>query len=190
MGIEAFNLSSVSTPKKDTDRGERKEYVSAGAYRCKVTGIVTSDNINNYSGSPFVSFEVVTETGKHGRCRFWAIKETDAPKTKEWKAKSLKDFLVNCGVSNFSTDSDAIKSATGNWVNVVFTYEEYITKDKNTNEPKKGRMIRYRWSSKDGEEITYNPKYNKPLNPEDEAQFKKLLDEYHGDSTSQEEDAF
>ena len=178
MSIKAFNLNSINTTKPKAQNNSMKEFVTEGAYRCKVVGMTTSEQKENYNGSPYIEFDVVTDDNKNGRCRFWVIKETDSPKSAEWKAKSLKDFLVNAGVRNFATDNDAFDEVIGKWVNVVFTYEEYLTTNKETGEPKIGKMIRYRWSSKDGEQITYNPDYNKPLSNEDKQQYDYLVAEH------------
>ena len=72
----------------------------------------------------------------------------------------------------------------GKWINVVFTFEEYLTTNRDTGEPKIGKMIRYRWSSKDGEQITYNPDYNKPLSPEDKQQYQYLLEQHNASGSS------
>ena len=66
---------------------------------------------------------------KVGRCRFWAVKETDKPSTQEWKTKQIKDFLVNAGVKDFSDDSKAMNDAIGNSLMVTFISEEYIGKN-------------------------------------------------------------
>ena len=184
MSIKAFNLGDIQTTKPKAQSNTKKEYVTEGAYRCKITGMTTSQDKENYKGSPFIEFDVVTEDNKNGRCRFWVIKETDPPKSVEWKAKSLKDFLVNAGVRNFATDNEAFDEAMGKWINVVFTFEEYLTTNRDTGEPKIGKMIRYRWSSKDGEQITYNPDYNKPLSPEDKQQYQYLLEQHNASGSS------
>lgn len=190
MSIKAFNLSDIQTTKPKGQSNTKKEFVTEGAYRCRITGMSTSEDKENYKGSPFIEFDVITEDNKNGRCRFWIIKETDSPKSAEWKAKSLKEFLVNAGVRDFATDNDAFNSAIGKWINVVFTFEEYLTTDRETGKPKIGKMIRYRWSSKDGQQITYNPDYNKPLSVEDKQQYQYLLEQSNeGNSPALEEDA-
>ena len=190
MSIKAFNLSDIQTTKPKGQSNTKKEFVTEGAYRCRITGMSTSEDKENYKGSPFIEFDVITEDNKNGRCRFWVIKETDSPKSAEWKAKSLKEFLVNAGVRDFATDNDAFNSAIGEWINVVFTFEEYLTTDRETGKPKIGKMIRYRWSSKDGQQITYNPDYNKPLSVEDKQQYQYLLEQSNeGNSSALEEDA-
>lgn len=190
MSIKAFNLSDIQTTKPKGQSNTKKEFVTEGAYRCRITGMSTSEDKENYKGSPFIEFDVITEDNKNGRCRFWVIKETDSPKSAEWKAKSLKEFLVNAGVRDFATDNDAFNSAIGKWINVVFTFEEYLTTDRETGKPKIGKMIRYRWSSKDGQQITYNPDYNKPLSVEDKQQYQYLLEQSNeGNSPALEEDA-
>ena len=182
MSIKAFNLSDIQTTKPKGQSNTKKEFVTEGAYRCRITGMSTSEDKENYKGSPFIEFDVITEDNKNGRCRFWVIKETDSPKSAEWKAKSLKEFLVNAGVRDFATDNDAFNSAIGKWINV--------TTDRETGKPKIGKMIRYRWSSKDGQQITYNPDYNKPLSVEDKQQYQYLLQQSNeGNSPALEEDA-
>ena len=49
-------------------------------------------------------------------------------------------------------------------------------------------MIRYRWSSKDGQQIKYNPDYNKPLSPEDKQQYQYLLEQSNQGSSLPPED--
>lgn len=188
MSIKAFNLNDIKTTKPKTQTNTKKEFVTEGAYRCKIIGMTTSEQKDNYSGSPFIEFEIVTEDNKNGRCRFWVIKETDSPKSAEWKAKSLKEFLVNAGVTNFATDNDAFDGAIGKWINVVFTFEEYLTTDRETGKPRIGKMIRYRWSSKDKQQITYNPDYNKPLSMEDKQQYQYLLEQSNQGSSLPPED--
>ena len=96
MKVLPFDLNTTPVGVKST---EKKEYIKPGAYLCKVTSITTSDLLDNYQGSPFITFNVISD-GKHGRAQMWAVKETDKPSTQEWKKKQMKDFLINAGVTN------------------------------------------------------------------------------------------
>ena len=173
--ILPFNLNSSTT---SSHKRENVEYVKPGAHRCKITGIFTSEQLDSYTGTPFISFKVLTGDGKEGNCKFWCVKESDAPKTKEWKTKTMKDFLYNAGVKNFSDDSEAMNDAINKYVNVCFISEEYLSKNRDTSEPVIRTAVKYRWSSKEGSKCTYNDNMNKILSEEDKKEFSKLHSEW------------
>ena len=50
-----FNLNTTTTTKA---QGEKVEYIEPGAHHCKITGLTTSDNLENYNGSPFIQYTV------------------------------------------------------------------------------------------------------------------------------------
>jgi hypothetical protein len=189
-----FNLNKDITPNYNKKKDYKKiEYLNKpGGYRCKITGVLYSKDISDYTGSPFISFEAVTEDGKKNYAKFWTIKDSDKDSTKEWKRKTLKDFLINCGVRDFSDDEKAIEAAKNEYVNICFLSEEYITKDKKTDEPIKRTALRYRWSSKDGAKINYDPAYNKELDQESKKELEKQHDEWQlkfaQSASSQKED--
>ena len=168
--VESFNLSAVVAGKKEKSTKGTK-YVREGSYVCEITGVETSDSREDYNGAPYLQFNISTTSNELGRARFWAVRESDKPSTKEWKAKQLKEFLINCGVTDFSNDTDAIKQAVNKKVNITFVYEEYVGRIKDTDEPIVRKAIRYAWSSKDGQKIGYKDSYNKPLSIEDRKQF-------------------
>jgi len=170
MSIEEFDLASCQV--KPSKVVENKKYFNEGAHRCQVLSVSNSQQRQNYNGAPYIEFDVVNEQGEYGRAKFWAVRDTDSPKSKEWKKNTLHEFLTNCGVLDFSNDINSIKASVGAWVNICFTYEEYMTlKD---GEPVKRKAVRYRWSSKDGMKIKYDAKYNKPISPKDEQEFVNL----------------
>jgi len=165
--VIAFNLAGCQV--KPTKVVENKTYFKEGAHRCQVLSVSNSSQRQNYNGAPYIEFDVVNAQGEYGRAKFWAVRETDAPKSAEWKKNTLHEFLTNCGVKDFSNDIESIKAAVGSWVNICFTFEEYMTvKD---GQPVKRKAVRYRWSSADGAKIKYDPKYNKPISPRDEQEF-------------------
>ena len=179
--VESFNLSAIVAGKKERSTKETK-YVREGPSSCEITGIETSDSREDYSGAPYLQFNISTTSNELGRARFWAVRESDKPSTKEWKAKQLKEFLINCGVTDFSNDTDAIKQAVNKKVNITFVYEEYVGRIKDTDEPIVRKAIRYAWSSKDGEKIGYKDSYNKPLSIEDRKQFDVEHSEWKSNS--------
>ena len=188
--VEAFNLAAVVAGKKEVSTKDTK-YVTEGAYSCKVIGVETSVTRNDYNGAPYVQFNIKTVCGKVGRAKFWAVRETDKPSTKEWKAKTLKEFLVNCGVVNFTNDTDAIKAATGMKVNITFIYEEYIGYNKETDEPYVRKAVKYRWSSKDGHRISYKDDLNQTLSKQDYNRFiaeKSEWESQNGANTTASDD--
>jgi len=165
--VVAFDLANCQV--KPTKVVENKKYFNEGAHRCQILSVSNSSQRDNYRGAPYIEFDVVNESGEYGRAKFWAVRESDAPKSAEWKKNTLHEFLTNCGVKDFSNDIESIKKAVGAWVNICFTFEEYMTlKD---GEPVKRKAVRYRWSSADGKKIKYDPKYNKPISPRDEQDF-------------------
>ena len=169
MSTLPFNLNTTTTGRA---KGEKVEYITPGAYECKITGLSTSDQLEDYKGSPFIQY-AVTSNGKVGRCRFWAVKESDKPSTKEWKTKQIKDFLVNAGVKDFSDDSKAMNDAIGKSLMITFISEEYIGINKENQEPVIRTATKYRWSAKSGGKCTYNHDMNQTLTNEQMAEFSE-----------------
>jgi len=169
MSILPFNLNTTTSGRA---QGEKVEYITPGAYECKITGLTTSDQLEDYKGSPFIQYSV-TSNGKAGRCRFWAVKETDKPSTKEWKTKQIKDFLINSGVKDFSDDSKAMNEAIGKSLMITFISEEYIGINRDTKEPVIRSATKYRWSAKSGGKCTYNHDMNQTLTDEQMTEFSE-----------------
>ena len=174
MSVLPFNLNTTTSGRA---QGERVEYLTPGAHECKITGITTSEQLEDYKGSPFVQY-AVTSNGKVGRCRFWAVKEEDKPSTKEWKSKQIKDFLVNTGVRDFTDDSKAMNDAIGKSLMITFISEEYIGKNRDNDEPVIRESVKYRWSAKSGGKCTYNPDMNQELSTEEMSEFSMKHSEW------------
>tara|TARA_R110002012_G_scaffold10005_2_gene46586 strand:- start:18963 stop:19562 length:600 start_codon:yes stop_codon:yes gene_type:complete len=169
MKVLPFDLSVTTT---GPAKGQKLDYITPGSHSCEVTGIKTSDQLDNYKGSPFIDF-LVTSNGSVGKCRFWAVKETDKQSSKDWKIKQLKDFLINCGVKDFSDDSKAMNDAIGKKLTIAFTSQEYTTIVKTTSEPVIRTSVGYRWSAKEGGRCTYNADMNQVLDPAARIEFAK-----------------
>jgi len=170
MSALPFNLNTATTSRA---KGEKVEYITPGAHKCKITGLTTSETLEDYKGSPFIQYAVKSESGKVGRCRFWVVKETDKQSTREWKTKQIKDFLVNAGVKDFSDDSKAMNDAIHKDLMIAFISEEYIGVNKDNQEPVIRTATKYRWSSKLGGKCTYNHDMNQTLTDEQMAEFSK-----------------
>ena len=180
MSALPFNLNATTTKRAV---GEKVEYITPGAHECKITGLTTSDQLDDYKGSPFIQY-AVTSNGKVGRCRFWIVKETDKQSTQEWKTKQIKDFLINAGVKDFSDDSRAMNAAIGNSLMVTFISEEYIGKNRDNEEPVIRTATKYRWSAKSGGKCTYNNDMNQTLNDEQMADFSKQHSDWSSANSS------
>tara|TARA_R110000782_G_scaffold56545_1_gene118601 strand:- start:439 stop:1017 length:579 start_codon:yes stop_codon:yes gene_type:complete len=174
MSILPFNLNTSTTTRA---KGEKVEYISPGAYECEITTMGTSDQNEDYKASPYIDFNVKS-LGKVGRCRFWAVKQTDKPSTQEWKTKQIKDFLVNAGVRDFSDDSKAMNDAIGKSLMVTFISEEYIGVNRDNQEPVIRTSTKYRWSAKSGANCTYNDDMNQELTADKMAEFSKKHSEW------------
>ena len=174
MKVLPFDLNVTTTQRA---KGERVEYITPGAYECKITGMTTSDQLDEYKGSPFIQY-AVTSNSKVGRCRFWAVKQTDKPSTQEWKKKQMKEFLVNAGVKDFSDDSKAMNDAIGKSLMITFISEEYIGVNRDTQEPVIREATKYRWSSKAGGKCSYNNDMNQELNEEQMSEFSMKHSEW------------
>jgi len=179
MSVLPFNLNTTTTTRA---KGEKVEYITPGAHECKITALTTSDNLEDYKGSPFIQY-AVTSNGKVGRCRFWAVKETDKPSTQEWKTKQIKDFLVNAGVKDFSDDSKAMNKAIGNSLMITFISEEYIGINRDNEEPVIRTATKYRWSAKSGGKCTYNHDMNQTLTTEQTSEFSMKHSEWSKSNT-------
>ena len=167
MSALPFNLNATTTKRAV---GEKVEYITPGAHECTITGLTTSEQLEDYKGSPFIQY-AVTSNGKVGRCRFWVVKETDKQSTQEWKTKQIKDFLINAGVKDFSDDSKAMNDAIGNSLMITFISEEYIGINRDNEEPVIRTATKYRWSAKSGGKCTYNHDMNQTLTDEQMAEF-------------------
>jgi len=168
MNVLPFDLNTTSVKPQG-----KQEYLTPGAYKCKIVSITTSDLLDNYKGSPFITFNVVSDN-KSGRVQMWAVKNTDKPSTQEWKKKQMKDFLVNAGVKDFSDDSKAMNEAIDKDVMITFISEEWISVNKDTGEPVIRESVKYRWSNKSGAKCLYNPDMNKKLSNEDKIKYTTL----------------
>lgn len=177
-----FNLASVEAGTKQQSN-ENTQYIREGAYNCEITSIETSKSRENYNGAPYITFNVKSGD-KLGRAKFWAVRESDKPSSKEWKAKQIKEFLINCGITDFSNEATAIKEAIGKKVNITFTYEEYVTKHRETGEPLIRKAVKYRWSSKDGEKIIYKDEYNQTLSKEDMSKYMAEKQEFENSNSN------
>ena len=165
MNVLPFDLNTTSSKPEG-----KQEYLKPGAHQCKIVSITTSDLLDNYKGSPFITFNVVSN-GKNGRVQMWAVKNTDKPSTQEWKKKQMKDFLVNAGVTDFSDDSKAMNDVIGKDLMITFISEEYIGINRDNEEPVIRTATKYRWSSKSGGKCTYNHDMNQTLTDEQMSEF-------------------
>jgi len=180
MSALPFNLNTTTTTRA---KGEKVEYITTGAHECKITALTTSDNLEDYKGSPFIQY-AVSSNGKVGRCRFWVVKETDKASTREWKAKQIKDFLINAGITDFSDDSKAMNEAIGKSLMITFISEEYIGINKENQEPVIRTSTKYRWSAKSGGKCTYNHDMNQTLTDEQMSEFSMKHSEWNKANSS------
>jgi hypothetical protein len=172
MNVLPFELNTTSSKPEG-----KQEYLKPGAHKCKIVSITTSDLLDNYKGSPFITFNVVS-SGKNGRVQMWAVKNTDKPSTQEWKKKQMKDFLVNAGVTDFSDDSKAMNEAIGKDLMITFISEEWVGTNKDTGEPTIRESVKYRWSNKSGAKCAYNADMNKKLSQEDRSKYQTMMEQW------------
>jgi len=172
MNVLPFELNTTSSKPEG-----KQEYLKPGAHQCKIVSITTSDLLDNYKGSPFITFNVVS-SGKNGRVQMWAVKNTDKPSTQEWKKKQMKDFLVNSGVTDFSDDSKAMNEAIGKDLMITFISEEWVGTNKDTGEPTIRESVKYRWSNKSGAKCAYNADMNKKLSQEDRSKYQTMMEQW------------
>ena len=180
MNVLPFELNTTSAKPQG-----KQEYLKPGAYQCKIVSITTSDLLENYKGSPFITFNVVSNS-KSGRVQMWAVKSTDKPSTQEWKKKQIKDFLVNSGVTDFSDDSKAINDSIDKDVMITFISEEWVSTNRDTGEPVIRESVKYRWSNKVGSKCAYNSEMNKKLSQEDRNKYKTMMEQWGSVSSSVE----
>jgi len=185
-----WNLDQTQT---STENYSKKEYKKVdylrtpGAYKVTVNGMTDSANVEGYGGSPYVEFTLFTVDGKKTRARFWTPKEADAEKTADFKRKLLKEFMINCGITDFSDMNTAFSNVTGKTLNVCFTTREYIRTDRETGEPGIGTALDYKFSKKANENVKYDAKYNKTLNQDDLQTLEDLKASWSGNVTTKSE---
>ena len=91
------------------------------------------------------------------------------------------------------TDTTIINDSNGQ---VMMSWEtprmekaaEYISHNKETDEPLIRKAIKYRWSSKDGQKIAYKEDYNQPLSKEDMKDYMQKKEQFDSASTPEETD--
>ena len=172
MNVLPFELNTTSAKPQG-----KQEYLKPGAYQCKIVSITTSDLLDNYKGSPFITFNVVSNS-KSGRVQMFAVKTTDKPSTQKKKKKQIKDFLVNSGVTDFSDDSKAINDSIDKDVMITFISEEWVSTNRDTGEPVIRESVKYRWSNKVGSKCAYNSEMNKKLSQEDRSKYKTMMEQW------------
>tara|TARA_R100000808_G_C2103117_1_gene119556 strand:+ start:203 stop:778 length:576 start_codon:yes stop_codon:yes gene_type:complete len=181
MKVLPFDLNTTSQK-----TNEKVDYLKEpGAYHCKIISITTSDLLDNYKGSPFITFNV-TSNDKLGRVQMWAVKQTDKPSTQDWKKKQMKDFLVNAGVKDFTDDSKAMNDAIGKDLMITFISEEYVSTNKETGEPVIRQALKYRWSNKSGANCLYNKDMNKRLSEEDKSKYQVMVEQWNKSNATTE----
>ena len=138
-----------------------------GAHTVTIKSVNDSKNRDEYSGSPYLDFNLKADDGSEGRARFWKVKPTDKPSSSEFKSRILKQFLINSGLTDFSNPNEVIKNSIGKSLNVLMRSSEYWTTDRNTDEPTIRKRIEYYTSRHDGETLTYNDGINKSLSSDE-----------------------
>ena len=179
--LDQTETSTSNTPKKEY---KKVEYLrTPGAYKVTINGMNDSADVEGYSGSPYIEFNLYTIDGKKTRARFWGVKDSDQERTADFKRKMLKEFMINAGVTDFSDMSSAFDSCIGKTINVCFTTREYIRTDRETGEPGIGTALDYKFSKKANENVKYDPKYNKTLTPDQRETYNTLLEEYNSSNS-------
>jgi len=150
----------------------KREYLREGGYIVTIKKTQTSAVREDYKGTPYFEFIIETNDGKSQFIKFWNTKPGDAEKTKEFKARLLKEFLMNCGVTTFDSVDAALDSAVGKQVGVCLAYKEYWYEDRNTGEPKMGKRIEYKYSTTADKVPVYKDSYSRPMTNDDINAFK------------------
>ena len=163
-----FNLKSVEV-------SEGSKYLGAGVHKVKV--------VSWEDKGDFVEYVLKNKSGEKG-IRFYKVKDTDKDIVKEIKAKQLKGFLLDCGVSNFSSDQAAIASAVDAVVNVILRDREYWTNDRDTGMPVIKTATEYFSSRKPEVSVEFKDSFNKPLSEEDKAAYEAALAAHNGMQTA------
>tara|TARA_R110001632_G_scaffold102278_4_gene210462 strand:+ start:2321 stop:2842 length:522 start_codon:yes stop_codon:yes gene_type:complete len=164
-----FNLNSVEV-------SDGSKYLGVGVHKVKV--------LSWEDKGDFVEYLLKNKTGEKG-IRFYKIKDTDKDIVKEIKAKQLKGFLIDCGVSNFASDQAAIASAVNAVVNVILRDREYWTNDRDTGAPVIKTTTEYFSSRKEAVTVEFKESFNKPLSDSDRAAYEAALTAHNGAETVQ-----
>jgi hypothetical protein len=156
-----FNLNDVKV-----GEGSGSKYLGPGVYECKVESWEDKGT--------YIEYRIKASEGEKD-IRFSKVKDTDSDTVKEIKSKSLKSFLINCGVTNFSTDQAAIASATGATVNVILRKREYWLNDRDTGMPTIRETVEFFGSRKKGVAVNFEERFNKPLSKDDREAYELAL---------------
>ena len=151
---------------------KKREYLREGGYIVTIKKVQTSAAREDYKGTPYFEFIIETNDGKSQFIKFWDTKPGDAEKTKLFKGRLLKEFLMNCGVTSFDSLDSALDSAVGRQVGVCLSYKEYWYEDRNTGEPKMAKRIEYKYSTVADKIPIYKDSYSRPMTNDDINSFK------------------
>lgn len=172
----------------DLDKTEVKvsaNYLTAGVHEVKVDSVKSSESIDGYTGTPYTEFKVSNGDG----VSFLKFKGVEKGVTSEVAARIrkeiVKEFLTNCGVTDYSEWITSCRSAVGANITLCLANREYWTNDKDSGEPVIKTITDYKFSKREGQSINWLESYNKSLKPSDMEAFKGARDAYIAASTSQ-----
>jgi hypothetical protein len=147
--------------------------------KCKVVGIKTSDEIEGYKSTPFISFKLDTAAKIPGEGTFWLSKPGEDQQKVNRKRLKLRGFLETIGVDVEATPQDKLlDAAVGKEFEGAFSRREYIGKDsKNNNKPTVRTRVELRYWNKAGVPFTGNINVSTLVEPLDDYMQNKLKDQ-------------
>ena len=165
---------------KDLDKVELKSkvsYLPEGVHTVKIMELSTSEQRENYKGTPYTEFKVQNQQGI-AYLRMSGYDDNTSEAAKDIRNKIFKGFLVAAGATSFAHVPTACREVLGNVIEVCLGTREYWTNDKETGEPVIRKVTEYKTAAPKGHGLQYDPQYNRTLSEKDQAAYKAAHDAY------------
>ena len=151
---------------------QRESYLKEGTYQVTIKSLQSSDAMNIKPKTPFIEYIAETSSGHKARLKFQGSNESTPDNVKTIRTTIMKEFLTNCGITDFSDWVASCKQAIGKQLYVCLAKREYWTNDKD-GKPVIRNVVEYKFSSRTP--ITFDEKYNKPLSMDDMRKYNEAM---------------
>lgn len=173
--------------------GMRSNYISKpGVYDVTVDGFIVSEDLDDYSGKPYVEFSINTPDELTSRIRFYRPNDGDTEKVVEIKKQRMRDFLKNLGCDvDAVIGLDLLKSSVGRSVRALFKDREYIGFDKENGEkPEIKTITEYSFSyAPNAKEMVKESYLYAALSSEEQGRFDNLITDWKKSNEATTNDA-
>ena len=168
---------------KNTKIESKKDYLSAGAYGVVIKSFKDSASNVEYKGTPYYEFLVEDKDGGIAYLKFSGVDSHTSEAAARVRTEIFKQFLINAGVKTFDNPKSSCEEAVGKSLYVCLAEREWWTIDKDTDNPVIKTRVEYKFSGT--RPLVFKESYNKPLHPEQRADYERALNARQDDTTEE-----